>query len=96
MAKRKSHRILALDAALLGWEAQWVIGLRLLKLAAGGAAGNRECQRMISEKVLSAFEVNTRMASDVLLGRGSSATHRVLKHYRSKVRANRRRLTRKR
>lgn len=59
-------------------------------------AGQRECRRMVSEKLLSAFELNTRMASDVLLGRTGSATQRVLTHYRSKVRANRRRLTRKR
>lgn len=41
---------LMFDAALLGVEAQRVIGLRLMKLSAGGPAAQAEALRMVSEK----------------------------------------------
>lgn len=40
----------ALSPALLCREAQEVIGLRRLKLARGGAIGQREAQLMVTEK----------------------------------------------
>jgi hypothetical protein len=41
-----------LAAATLGAEAQWVIALRMMRLAAGGTVAAGEAQRMISEKVV--------------------------------------------
>jgi hypothetical protein len=39
---------LTLDAAFLGFETQRVVGLRLMKLAAGGAAAHTEAQLMVT------------------------------------------------
>jgi len=66
-----------LNAATFAAEAQWVIGLRMMRLAAGGAAATSEAQRMIVEKAV-------------------AAARAAAKPYRRAVRANRRRLTRKR
>jgi hypothetical protein len=68
-------------------EVQQVISLRMLKLMAGGAAAEGEAVRMLAEKVEAAQETAFRLAS------GASAQAAV-RHYRTKVRANRRRLIR--
>ncbi len=78
---------LGIDTALLGLEAQAVIGLRLTKLAAGGAAAQAEAQRMVSEKILAAGEAAMQIAS-------GASTGAVVAGYRRKVRANHRRLSR--
>jgi hypothetical protein len=77
----------AFDAARLAGETQQVMGLRLMKLAVGGAAGRREAERMVAEKGLALGEaVRT-------LGTGGSM-HKVMRRYLSRVRANKRRLSR--
>ena len=38
------------DAVMLGWEAQRVIGLRLMKLAGAGPAAQAEALRMVLKK----------------------------------------------
>jgi len=68
-------------------EVQQVISLRMLKLMAGGAAAEQEAMRMVAEKIEAAQETALRLAS------GASPQSAVL-HYRSRVRANHRRLTR--
>ncbi len=78
---------LGIDTALLGLEAQAVIGLRLTKLAAGGAAAQAEAQRMVSEKILAAGEAAMQIAS-------GASTGAVVAGYRRKVRANHQRLSR--
>jgi hypothetical protein len=40
-----------LDAMKFGFEVQSVVTLRLLKIAAGGAEGNAEFTKMVTEKV---------------------------------------------
>jgi hypothetical protein len=77
---------LALDTSLLVFESQQVIGLRLLKLTLGGAAASREANRMVAEKMTAFGEAATKVAT----GR---TTRSIVKGYRTKVRANRRRLT---
>lgn len=77
---------LTFDAALLGVEAQRVIGLRLMKLSAGGPAAQAEALRMVSEKTAALAEAGTTLA------RGGSAGT-VIRRYRSYVRSNRRRLS---
>ena len=47
----KSWVKLSSDAALLGFEAQQVIGLRLLRIAAGGEAASIGSERMVTEKI---------------------------------------------
>ncbi len=77
----------------LGLEASTVIGLRTMKIAGGGAAGDAEARRMVSEKADAARALQTL----ALTGRLGLAPHTVaaktLAHYRRKVRANRRRLS---
>jgi hypothetical protein len=69
----------------LALETQQVIWLRTLRLAAGGAAAEREALRMVTEKVIAAHHTARRVA----LGGSPQAA---VRHYRGRVRANRRRL----
>jgi len=78
---------LGFDTAMLALESQAVIGLRLTRIAAGGAGAQVEMQRMVSEKVLAAGEAAMLIASG-----GSSAA--MVAGYRRKVRANHHRLSR--
>ena len=50
--------LLACDAAQLGFEAQSVIELRLVRLATGGASAWPEAQRMVSEKAAAVVEAH--------------------------------------
>jgi hypothetical protein len=75
------------DAATLALEAQRVIALRAYKLAVGGTAANTEAARMVSEKVFACME-----AANTLSFGGSPK--RVMRRYRTHVRANSRRLNR--
>jgi hypothetical protein len=84
---------LGLSAWSLGLDAAAVIGLRTLKIAAGGPAGAAEAQRMIGEKVDAAVALQTLALTGGLGTTPLSATARTLAHYRRKVRANRRRLS---
>ena len=76
---------LAVDTSLLALESQQVIGLRVLKLALGGDAATREANRMVAEKATAFGEAATKVAT-------GKTTRSVVKGYRKKVRANRRRL----
>jgi hypothetical protein len=66
---------------LLAIEAQGVIGLRLLRLAAGGPEAHNEALQMVHEKVSAAIE-----ATGTLMTGGSPAT--VIARYREHVGAN--------
>lgn len=77
---------LANDAVLLGFETQRVIGLRLMKLSRGGPAAQSEALRMVTEKTSALAEAGTTLA------RGGSAA-KVIRRYRTHVRANKRRLS---
>ena len=86
---------LAVKSALLGFEAQQVIALRMLRLAAGGAVAETEMHRMISEKMLAAAAAATDAATAGLAGKsGSAIAHQTVRGYRKHVRANKRRLNR--
>ena len=74
-------------------EASAVIGLRTLKIAQGGAAGQAEAQRMISEKVEAAAALQARALTGGLGSTPASVSARAIAHYRRKVKANRRRLS---
>lgn len=83
-----------LDAWSLGAEASTVIALRMVRLAAGGAAGVGEANLMITEKVQAGLELQAD-----LIGMGLGLTplagmQKTLRHYRRKVAENRKRLTR--
>ncbi len=86
---------LSAQAALLGWDAQRVIALRLVRLAAGGARGRAEARRMIAEKLAAAAEAQAAVAANAIAGgSGHRAGRKVLRIYGKRVRANRRRLSR--
>jgi hypothetical protein len=72
---------------LLGFEAQRVVLLRMAAIGAGGAHAQVEMNRMVSEKVFAAVT-----AAMMTFG-GSPQS--VVRHYQSRVRANQRRLSRR-
>ena len=76
-----------MDLMMLTVESQQVIWLRSMKLAAGGTKAEKEARLMVSEKMLMASLEGGRM----LVGATSA---NVVKRYRSKVRANVKRLSR--
>ena len=75
-----------LSLMMLAAESQQVILLRTLKLAAGGPKANKEANLMVREKFSAASSQGTRL----LFGASSDS---VIESYRSKVRANARRLS---
>ncbi len=77
----------AADAARLCQETQEVIGLRMMKLALGGPDGQLEAQRMVAEKGFAFAEAAGSLAA-------GASVERVVRRYRSHVRANKRRLSR--
>jgi hypothetical protein len=78
---------------MLGFEAQSVIALRLMKLGAGGANANKEASRMIQEKITAFHEAQRTVATALFAGKGAGAAHKVVSGYRKKVRANHKRLS---
>jgi hypothetical protein len=83
---------LGFNAWSLGVEASSVIGLRTLKIAAGGAAADAESRRMVDEKVRAGLELQSLALTGGLGLTPQGAAARTLAHYRRKVRANQRRL----
>ena len=77
---------LALNTSMLALETQQVIGLRILKLTLGGPAASREANRMVAEKMIAFGEAASKAATEGTAGS-------VIKGYRKRVRANRRRLS---
>jgi hypothetical protein len=78
-----------INLGMLGFEAQQVMVLRSLRIAGDLASAGLEIQLMVAEKILAAAEANVTMAR-----RGSVDS--VVSGYRRKVRANKRRLARRR
>ena len=74
------------NIGMLAAEAQQVMWLRCMRLAARGPTASAEAQRMVSEKLALAGPV----AAGILMG---DSAVKVVKRYRKKVRANRRRLS---
>jgi hypothetical protein len=86
---------LPLQTARLGWEAQNVIALRLMRMATQSPGNQTEARRMVTEKVAALGEAQAAAAAAVIKG---GKSHRVAKKvlgvYKKRVRANKRRLTR--
>jgi hypothetical protein len=86
--------VLAFQAARLGWEAQNVMALRLMRLAGGGAAGQSEAHLMVSEKVAAHSEAHAAATAVAMKGGSAPAVARkVMRVYKKRVRGNRRRLS---
>jgi hypothetical protein len=85
-----------IDASRFALDTQCVIALRVMKMASGGPLAAAEAQRMVTEKV-AALAV-AQVAGGLALATGKSlevATKRAMSPVRSRVHANRRRLSRK-
>jgi hypothetical protein len=81
-----------MDAWALSMEASTVIGLRMAKMAMGGPAAGDEAYLMLSEKMQSAVELQSALLTGRLGASPLAGTRKVLRHYRRKVKANRKRL----
>jgi hypothetical protein len=87
MARRKRNTAgYWLNLLMLGIESQQAIALRLARLSKGGPRARRESSLMVKEKLITGAKAGHRLL------KGASATDTV-KHYRGKVRANIRRLS---
>ena len=86
-SSKKSASMLTMgtELAMLGVEAQMVIGQRMAMFMLGGPKARKEAQLMVPEKVKAAGE------AAVTLANGGSP-HKVVRTYRRKVQANHRRL----
>lgn len=82
------------DAMLLTLEATTVIGMRLARIAGGGARADAETRLMVSEKLTAGLELQAALVTGRLGTTPLATTHRTVQHYRRKVAANRRRLRR--
>lgn len=94
MTKRRrpaSGYALGMDMWMLGMESAMVIGMRTLKLAAGGAAADAESRQMVAEKLAAAAELPQVLARSGTISPEALASTAV-RHYSRKVRANRKRL----
>ncbi|HTJ90376.1 MAG TPA: hypothetical protein VL356_09400 [Acidocella sp.] len=83
---------MAAQGAMLAFEAQQVVGLRLAKMAQGGPAMGHEAALMLTEKLETLTESGQLMVQAALGGKEDLGAADVMQLYRSKVRANRRRL----
>lgn len=84
---------LGLNAWRLGFDVSSVVGLRLMKIAAGGKLGEAEARRMVAEKIAAGAELQVKAQTGRLGVTPLGAAQKTLAHYGGKVRANRRRLT---
>jgi hypothetical protein len=78
----------------LGLEAQRVIAMRLARIAVGGAAADKECRRMVSEKFAAAAAARVAAAAAISSGKGIDTAALALRPIKRAVRANHRRLSR--
>jgi hypothetical protein len=86
----------SLSAFQLGLEAQSVIALRMLRFASAGARMEVEATRMVAEKAAAAAEAQAVAAVAAMSGNEAHVVaSKALKIYRNRVRANRRRLSRR-
>ena len=95
MARNSWLRIWA-DAWSLGIDASSVIRLGAMKIAAGGAAAEKEAYRMVSEKIEAGLTLQRKALNGGLGNTALDVVAKTLGHLRPKVRANRRRLARRR
>ena len=81
-----------MNSLRLAAESQAVISLRMAQFAMGGSSAE-EVQLMVTEKLQAAAVVQAKLVSAALEG-SPQGPARAIAHYRRKVRANHRRLSR--
>ena len=83
------------EAARFGYDAQRVIGLRMMRMAAGGTNASSEARLMVSEKLAALADAQLEIALAFVSGSTFNvAAARAYRPYRRRVRANKSRLTR--
>ncbi|HEV2363145.1 MAG TPA: hypothetical protein VGS12_02995 [Caulobacteraceae bacterium] len=97
MARRRGNPWvgIGLDAWSLGLEASAVMCLRTLKIAQGGADALAEAELMASEKLAAGLALQGFALRGGIGATPASACARTLAHYRRKVKANHRRLSKR-
>jgi hypothetical protein len=86
---------LTLKAMQVGFDAQNVIFLRMMRLSAGGTCGQSEARRMVSEKIAASAEAQAAAVSGIIAGRKEAVVAgQVIRGLQKRVRANKRRLSR--
>ena len=91
-SKRSEWLTFGFGAAVMGFEAQQIIAMRLLKLSGGGPAAAAEFDQMVSEKAKAIAEIGQAAASAALSRDGSKLPANALRVVRGPVNANRKRL----
>ena len=84
---------LAFDGFALWAEASEVMWLRACRMAQGGAQAEHEARRMVTEKFIANWQLGSQLATAGAIA-PEEAAHKAVRHYRRRVRANRRRLSR--
>jgi hypothetical protein len=80
----------------LGFDAQNVIALRMMRFAAGGPRGQDEARRMVAEKMAAGVQAQMTAVSGIITGQKDSVVAgKVLRGLQKRVSANKRRLSRK-
>ena len=86
--------VLSAQAARMCWEAQAVMLLRSMRIAKGGPRAEAKTQRMIAEKVAALAQAQiAAMVATLKGGKKDRAAKEALAVYASRVRRNRRRLS---
>lgn len=86
---------LLFDMSRLAWESNFVIALRMMKLATGGQAAANEAQLMVMEKLSTANALAVENAFALASGKSLHAVGKSsIARYRKEVKANHKRLTR--
>jgi hypothetical protein len=67
-------------AAQVGWDANVVVAMRLMRLAVGGALAQREAQRMVAEKVSAIAEAQAAAISKMIVGGGRERANKPACH----------------
>ena len=94
MTKRDSDNMMAagMEAWALGFEAWTVMGLRMMRLAGGGALAQSESRRMVEEKLEALGELQMKMLTGGISSDPVTGSRQMMRHFSGKVKANRRRL----
>jgi hypothetical protein len=71
------------------------MALRSVKLAQGGTSAQTEARRMLTEKVTAGLQLQQKVLAGGLGVTPQGAARKVLAHYGPRVRANRKRLSRR-
>ena len=80
----------------LGFDSQSVVALRMMRFAAGGPGGQSEARRMVTEKIAAGLQAQLTAVSGMITGQKDTVVAgNILRVLQKRVRANKRRLSRK-